>query len=44
MTEYSLKLTVADLTIEAEAGSIGSVQELFQFALAKRKEIQQHNH
>jgi hypothetical protein len=39
MTEskYSLKLSYREMTIEASGESILSVQELFDFGLAKRK-------
>ena len=36
---YSLKLTVGDASIEAEGRSEGAVQDLFEFALAKRNLI-----
>jgi hypothetical protein len=36
---YSLKLQVGDTVIEAAARSQDSVQDLFNFALAKRKLI-----
>ena len=42
MSDYSLKLTVGDTSIEATAISKDLVQELFAFALATRKEIQSH--
>ena len=40
MSEYSLKLTVGDMTIEdATARTKATVEDLFKFALARRKEI-----
>ena len=35
----TLKLMVGDTTIEAEARSQESIHDLFEFALAKRKEL-----
>ncbi len=39
MSDYSLKLTVGDMTIEATARSQETIESLFEYALAKRKEI-----
>lgn len=39
MSEYSLKMTVGDMTIEATARTKATVEDLFKFALARRKEI-----
>ncbi len=39
MSEYSLKLTIGDMTIEATARSQETIEDLFEFAIAKRKEL-----